>query len=169
MSNTTSRRRMHGMWGTRLHRIWTHMRERCNNPRCKCFAYYGGAGVKVCPEWDSFLSFHSWASGNSYGETLTLDRMDPEKGYSPENCRWITRSENSARARNTDKKKRVTGARGKAAGMCRALPVVCLTTGQRFESIIAAARSVKVNSGSMWYHVRGRTKACAGMEWRLAA
>lgn len=80
----------HGMKNTRLYRIWHGMKCRCNNQSSKDFGRYGGRGVSVCSEWaNDFSCFYNWAIANGYNETLSLDRKDNEKGYCPENCRWI--------------------------------------------------------------------------------
>lgn len=99
----------HGDHRTRLYKIWTGMRRRCNNKNDRYYKYYGGKGIKVCDEWDEFLSFKSWAIENGYhesepgvrlGEHLSIDRIDPSGDYCPANCRWITLSENVSHARN---------------------------------------------------------------------
>lgn len=89
----------HGMSNTRLYKIWRVMRQRCNNPNDQAFKNYGAKGIKVCRSWNnSFKSFMEWAYDNGYREHLTIDRIDPNKGYTPDNCRWITRAENARRA-----------------------------------------------------------------------
>ncbi len=75
----------------RIYFAWYHMRQRCNNPRHKCYHRYGGRGITVCPEWNTnFLSFYRWALQNGYADHLTLDRINNDAGYEPQNCRWAT-------------------------------------------------------------------------------
>ena len=85
--------RTHGQTGTRLHRIWKGMHTRCNNPNASNYAYYGGSGITVDPRWNDFKTFAAWANKNGYAEDLTIDRIDGTKGYSPNNCRWATKSQ----------------------------------------------------------------------------
>lgn len=88
----------HGGYGERLYKIWSQMKERCNNPHNKHYSYYGGKGVAVCEEWTEYAPFRDWSIKNGYSGGLSIDRIDPNKGYSPDNCRWITISENSRKA-----------------------------------------------------------------------
>ena len=78
---------------SRLYRVWSAMRERCNNPNQARFSSYGGRGIKVCDEWKDFAVFREWALSAGYAPGLQLDRIDNDKGYNPDNCRIATRSE----------------------------------------------------------------------------
>lgn len=70
------------------------MKERCSNPHNKSFARYGGRGIHVCEEWESdFSVFEAWAHRNGYQPELTIDRIDNNAGYNPDNCRWVSQAE----------------------------------------------------------------------------
>jgi len=89
---------IHGGARTRLYNTWRNMRGRCSNPNNPSFRRYGGKGIKVCPEWGSFGVFRDWAKSHGYADDLTIDRIDSTGNYEPDNCQWITGSENSRRA-----------------------------------------------------------------------
>lgn len=91
----------HGESKTRLYRIWKAMRQRCNNPADHFFHIYGGAGVKVCSEWDDYQSFANWAYQSGYTDELTIDRIDPKGDYEPSNCRWATWTEQARNKQDT--------------------------------------------------------------------
>jgi hypothetical protein len=77
----------------RLNRIWRAMKTRCSNANCENYKWYGGKGINVCDEWLTFYPFYLWAISNGYKENLTIDRIDSNKDYCPENCRWVTEIE----------------------------------------------------------------------------
>lgn len=77
-----------------LYSRWYTMRRRCYDPKFIVYRYYGGKGIGVCEEWrNDYLAFQRWALGHGWKKNLTLDRIDPHGNYSPDNCRWITLSE----------------------------------------------------------------------------
>ena len=87
-----------GASSTRLYGVYHNMKYRCNKETAQGYHNYGGRGIKVCEEWsgkDGFIKFQEWALSSGYREGLSIDRIDVNKGYSPENCRWITKSENT--------------------------------------------------------------------------
>lgn len=94
------RNTIHNGTGTRLFRIWTGLRQRCHNTRSKVYKDYGGRGITVCPEWETFIPFRDWALANGYREDLSLDRLDNDGPYSPGNCRWATVAEQNLNKRN---------------------------------------------------------------------
>lgn len=72
-----------------IYAAWNGMKDRCSNPNSLFYKNYGGRGIKVCDEWDSFDNFYN-DMVSSYKKGLVLDRIDNAKGYSKENCRWTT-------------------------------------------------------------------------------
>lgn len=83
----------HGMNNTPLYSSWECMKARCNNPHNIGYSNYGGRGIQVCDEWNDFVQFMEWANVNGYKEGLTLDRIDVNGNYEPDNCRWATKQE----------------------------------------------------------------------------
>lgn len=96
----------HGKTKTRLYHIWNGMKQRCFNPKTIKYHNYGGRGIIVCESWQKdFMSFYEWAICNGYDENKSrkqqvLDRIDNNGNYEPNNCRWITQSENCRNRNN---------------------------------------------------------------------
>ena len=80
----------------KLYWVWHKMKRRCQNPSESSFKYYGGKGVGVCEDWESYPSFRDWANSAGYVEGLCIHRMDNDSGYSPSNCTWMGRSEHAS-------------------------------------------------------------------------
>ena len=92
----------HGQTRTRLYYVWQNMINRCENAKTRAYKNYGGRGIMVCSEWHDAATFFKWALSHGYKEGLTIDRIDNNGNYEPDNCQFITKSENSRKPKHID-------------------------------------------------------------------
>lgn len=101
----SEKNKKHGMCGTRIYRIYRGMMARCHNPNRERYVHYGARGIDVAEEWQGekgFDNFYEWAQKNGYNDALTIDRINVDGNYSPDNCRWAdvkTQANNQSRTR----------------------------------------------------------------------
>lgn len=90
----------HGDSKMSIYHVWHAMINRCRNPKLKAYPNYGGRGIEVCKKWHDYLTFKEWAVNNGYNKSLTLERIDVDGNYCPENCTWTTMKRQSNNRRN---------------------------------------------------------------------
>ena len=104
----------------RLHQIWGAMKNRCESVLNDNYYLYGGRGITICEEWHDWFIFRDWALSHGYADNLTIDRIDTNGNYEPDNCRWVTQQ---VQANNTNRNKYLLykGETDTLANWCRRL------------------------------------------------
>lgn len=182
-----------------LYFVWAGMKNRCYNKRDKAnYGWYGGRGIRICDRWlskDGFSNFVKDMGDRPKG--YTLDRIDVNGGYCPENCRWASAKE-QARNRRTNIRVCVDGKIttpleiSKQTGVCEETirsrirhgkmgekllsplgngsprAVRCIETGEEFKSLAEASRAKGVHKNSLWSVLRGPSKTAGGLHWEYA-
>lgn len=146
------RNKTHDKSQTKLYKVFTTMKQRCNNPKAKRYNCYGAKGVKVL--FKDFIEFKEWADKTGYEEGLSIDRIDVDGNYEPDNCRWISLSLNSSLPHR------------------KAVHQICLETGAIVATHVSAkagAESLGVKDQSSILKVcRGKRNKANGFKWAYA-
>lgn len=98
--NIENWKRTHGLSAHPLYRVWQGIKQRCTNPNIDGYKNYGGRGITFCKEWENFMAFYKWAVESGYQKGLSIDRIDVNGNYEPNNCRWIPVEEQAGNKRN---------------------------------------------------------------------
>lgn len=95
--NIQSRIKTHTTHGlskkNKLYKVWDAMKARCYNKNHRSYKNYGGRGIFVCKDWQNYENFHVWSISAGYMDGLSIDRVDNDRGYSPDNCKWVEMKE----------------------------------------------------------------------------
>lgn len=178
----------------RLYQTWRGMIDRCENPKAKYYCNYGGRGISVCTEWHEFETFAKWALNNGYTKELTIDRMDNDGSYCPENCKWSTKIEQE----NNKRSNRKVTINGETKNLCQwcelygikevsvysrmrygwdiekaiktpvrpSKKIVCIETGEVFETARLAGNKYGVSKTSISECCLGKAKTSAKLHWK---
>lgn len=116
-----------------LYRRWDKIKQRCYNKNNHAYKNYGGRGIKMCDEWcDDFMNFYNWAINNGYDDNLTIDRIDVNGNYEPNNCRWVDYTTQNNHRSNT----------------------VYITCNGKRQSVMQWCRELNLNPSTVYYRVK---------------
>lgn len=178
----------------RLYQTWYGMINRCENEKWRYFCNYGGRGISVCEEWHDFDKFASWALRHGYAENLSIDRIDNDGNYCPENCKWSTKIEQE----NNKRTSRKVEIDGKVLNLCKwceiygispvtvqsrlrygwgiedaiktpvapKKKVMCIETGEVFDTARAAGNKYGASKTSISMAAAGTVKTSCGYHWK---
>lgn len=165
---TIQRNLIHNQSKTDLYVMFYSMVARCENPNTPNYKRYGGRGIKICKEWrEDFMAFHDWAFANGYRKGLSIDRIDYNGDYCPENCRWadmITQQNN----KSTNRIVEYEGKKYTIANLARAFNLEydfvyrCIVKGESVEDIVHGNVPMRRSKKAL-YEIDGRVHTL--MEW----
>lgn len=141
----------HGLSRTPLYKVWQAMRDRVYNSNNRFFYRYGGRGITICEEWNSFLAFNEWANKNGYEKGLDIDRINNSLGYGPSNCRWVTHAVN---LQNTHRRRTV-----KVNGVDTPLAELAKQCGTKYNYVYNQYKNGKSGDEIVQYYQRKRASA----------
>lgn len=146
----------HGMSKTRLYDIWQQMWDRCTNLNNKKYHIYGGKGITVDPKWKTFEGFLEDMK-EGYSDLLTIDRIDSSKGYYKDNCRWLSKGENSSLT-----------SRRRAVLQYRIIlkPTKQLELVKQWDTILSAANELGLVASHISFVCSGKRKSHGGFVWK---
>lgn len=147
----------HGDSYSRLYNIYEKMKQRCTNPKDCNYANYGARGIKVCDEWKKYETFRDWALSHGYCDYLSIDRIDVNGDYSPENCRWATGKEQSNNRRSSVKLEH-NGEVRTLAEWCQLLGLNYKTVSRRY---LTGKSTEQILSKESLKHGRSKNRAAA--------
>lgn len=150
----------HGESYSHLYAVWKSMRQRCNNPRHHAYHNYGGRGIKVCDEWQTYEVFRDWAMSSGYVPNsprgqYTLDRIDNDGDYCPANCRWVD-MKTQANNRRDYKRKNVAAIsqiddKGNVIRTFESISEAAKATGLNYDALKSTSRNSKLTlHGTRW-------------------
>lgn len=147
-----------------LYTVWNNMKDRCNpdSPRSDRYKKrYADRGITVCDEWTDWPTFARWSLTNGWQRGLEIDRRDNDRGYSPDNCRFVTDMEQT---RNRDLELAYRGIR---EGQTRrwTKPFRCVETGEVFKTQIEAQRRHGVDRKTLRMVLAGKYQQAGGLRW----
>lgn len=144
----------HGGIREPLYTVWEGMKQRCGNPNHVSYKNYGGRGIYVCDEWkDDYSVFREWAFSHGYKNGVTLERLNNDAGYCPENCKWVTNKEQARNKRSN-----------RAVYLVSETGTILI----RYGTIAEAAEKTGSNGNLIGRVCMGRLKSTNGFRWRYA-
>ena len=157
---------VHGKTHERLYMVWKSMKQRCLNSNYKEFHLYGGRGIKICDDWLDYETFRNWAMSNGYDPSAprgqcTIDRIDNNGDYCPDNCRWV-----DMKTQRANQRVRTKGNQSRKHPVCMVDEDGSVI--KRYSSIQEASAETGCPSPSISLCCQGKYRTSLGKRWRYA-